>query len=110
MVLWWALDVLAATRVAFVNPPAFVPETEIVTYYVRVPRHEENRLLIVGAFDGSERVTETRREFHGVNSQAMWNIEWRLPAGELEIVAAVFSQTEQVGRDSRRVTVYSRLP
>ena len=106
----FASAALEGPRVAFVNPPAFVPDTEIITYYVRTPRHPENRLLIVAAFDGSERVSYTERQLHGEHSQALWNINWRLPEGQLELVAVVFDGQRQVGRVAHPLTVYSRLP
>ena len=107
--VWLVLSAWPNTpRVAFISPPSFVPEQEIVTYYVRVPRQAENRLLTVAAFDVGERVSYTERHLDGINSLAMWNIHWRLPVGELELVATLFNAQQQVGRDVHRVTVYSQ--
>lgn len=107
--VWLVLSALAnVPRVSFVNAPLFVPEQEIVTFYVRVPRHEDNRLLTVAAIAHDGIVSEMRRDLDGVRSQALWDVRWRLPAGELDLVATLFNAQQQVGRDVHRVTVYSQ--
>ena len=112
-VVWGVLSALAGVpRVQFVNPPAYVPEQSMVTYYVRTPKHDDNRALIVEAFDPSfpDPVRRSAFELHGDRSQAMWNINWRLPVGELVLVATVEDTQRQVWRDVRRVTVYATGP
>ena len=109
--LWLALAGLAnVPRVAFLHPPALVSEDALVTYYVRVLRHEDNRLLIVAAMAEDGMVSETRRQLDGAHSAPLVNVNWRLPAGEMQLVAAVFSQTEQVGRAVHPLVVYAVGP
>ena len=100
---------MTVRRVQWINAPAFVPEDAVVTYFVRVIRHPDNRLLTVSAFDEAAiQVSEMRRELHGTQSQALWNVNWRLDTGDYELITAVFDQTHQVGRDRHALTVYSR--
>ena len=99
---------MTVRRVQWINPPALVPEDATVTYYLRVIRHPDNRLLVVSAFDAAAiQVSEMRRELDGAHSQALWNIAWRLDVGAFELIAAVFDQTHQVGRDRHTLTVYA---
>ena len=107
---WTVLSALVTVpRVSFVRPPSFVPEREIVTYYVRVPRHPENRLLIVTAVAEAMVVSEMRRTLNG-SSQALWNVRWRLPAGTVALVATVYDSQHEVWRDWHRLIVYSHGP
>ena len=105
-VVWAALSALAnPPRVAFVNPPGHVPENELFTLYVRVPRHPDNRLLIVAAVDEVTLVTETRRPLAGSDATPMQPVTWRLPAGRYRIIAAVFNARELVGQDTHPLVV-----
>ena len=104
--VWVALSALAnAPRVSFVNAPGHVPENERFTLYVRVPRHPENRLLIVAAVDEVSLVTETRRPLAGSDATPMQLVNWRFPTGRYRLIAAVFDARELVGQDTHPLVV-----
>lgn len=92
-------------RVMFVRPPAFVVSRDTVTYVVRVPRHTENRLLIVAAVAEDGIISEMRRELDGAQDQTLWNVRWQLPAGHLSLIAVVFDTRRRAWRAVHRLTV-----
>jgi hypothetical protein len=107
--LWLALAALAnePKRVYFYYPRAYVADTEVITYRVRVPIHGANRLLIVVAQDGEFEVQ--RSEFHVDERQSFYDAKFRLPAGEVYLLAALFGADREIARDTWKVTVYARL-
>lgn len=111
LLLWLAQSAVANTpRVAFIRAPALAPEDAVVTYLIRVPRHPDNRLLVVCAFEADMQVSEMRRELDGVNSAPLVTVRWRLPEGEFYLVAAVYDSERQVGRATHHLTVYAQGP
>ena len=113
MVCLLCLILLAADeppRVAFLRPPSFISEDFAAPFYVRVPLATENRLLAVAAFDGEFRVQYTERDLSSEGRKTVWDIVWRLPAGDIVLVAAVFGDLKELARDTHTVHVLSRSP
>lgn len=107
--LWIALSALAAEpkRVYFFRPPAYVPDSDVITYRLRVPIHADNRKLVVAGYLDDDRVSYS--EFSVDERYAFFDVRWRLPAGEVQLVAVLFSADREIARDTWKVTVYSWL-
>lgn len=97
-------------RVAIVRPMNFVQEREYIRYMVQVDPQAENRLLVVAAVDGDV-VRQSKEALDGESAPRTRWIEWKtgLPAGEYQVVAAVFDSTKEVGRASVPLTVIARF-
>jgi len=88
----------------------FVPDSEFVTYYVKVPLDGRNRTLTVAALDGEFPVRSSEQDLSAERRRTIWDYRWRLPPGELVLVAVVREAGGRIaGRDERRVTVYHTL-
>lgn len=98
------IGVADVPRVAFVRPPSFVNEQDIVVLQVRVDPDSENRRLIVGAIDGDFVVASTSEDLPGPRTRF---VRLRLPAGELLLVAVLMDSVGEVSRDTHRITVRS---
>lgn len=92
-------------RVAFLRPPSIVQDQYAVTYRVRVPIHDDNRLLAIAAFEGDIRVQYTERDLGSEGRKTIWDVTWRLPPGEIVLVAAVFGNGGEIDRATHRVQV-----
>lgn len=99
----------AGDRVAFVRPPGYVTDDALVDYWVRVEKHPDNRWLTVGAFDGDLQVSGSQKSIDGT-SPLMHRYRWRLPSGELLLVAQVYDTHGAVFRASAPVTVIRMRP
>lgn len=78
-----------------------------MTYRVRVPIREENRVLALAAFEGDVRVNYSERDLWSEQRKTIWDVNWRLPAGEITLVATVYGSTGQLGRVTHRILVLS---
>ena len=102
---WLVLGAADEDRVAWVRPPSFVNEADILVLQVRVPRHPENRRLVLMAVDGDDIVRRSDEQLEGEAAPVSRWVRWRLPAGELTLIAAVFDGTREVGRDTHPLVV-----
>ena len=99
-----------APVVQFVRAPSVVFDDDQITLMVRVDPRADNRLLIVGAWDGDTSVRTSLEQLEGEDSPRTRWIRWsRLSAGELELRAYVFTQKGQAGMDRRQLTVLARF-
>lgn len=88
----------APPRVSFVRPPRIVSDRDVWTIYVRTPRSAENRSLVVAAVEAGDIIAQTSREMDGLNAPVLWNVTWRLPAMDGELIAAIFGNGKELGR------------
>lgn len=107
LILFFLLLLADPPRVSFLRPPAIVTDQYLVTYRVRVPIHEDNRLLALAAFDGDVRVNYSERDLGSEQRKTIWDVNWRLPPGEITLVAAVYGNAGQLGRVTHRILVLS---
>jgi hypothetical protein len=98
-------------RVSIVRPARFIPERAAVRWMVQVQPVEENRKLVLTAFDDGIEISASQRQLEGEDAPKTWWIEWDegLPAGEYLLVAAVYSSSREVARASVPVTVMARF-
>ena len=111
----WLLFLLAVAkdtpRVSFIRPPSFVSDQDTITLQVRVPPQAENRVLFVAAYDGDVLVNGSQREMNGAHAPALYNLHWRLPAGAISLVAAIYGAHEdELARVTHEMTVLSSGP
>lgn len=92
-----ALTLAAASaqgpRVEFLRgTPLGVTDAATVRYYVRVPLNPDNRTLRIEAIDALDDATVRASEIDlaAEPDRAVWHVAWRLPGGELTLVASVF--------------------
>jgi len=96
--------------VSFVRPPSYVHEGDMVVLQVRVEPKPTNRLLAVAAVDGDLIVSLTNEELPGENAPRTRWIRWRLPSGDLTLVAVVYGAGgKEAGRDVHKITVIPSL-
>lgn len=88
-------------RVSFIRPPRIVSDRDTWTLYVRTPRYAENHRLEVAAVEAGDIIAQTSRDMDGLNSPVLWNITWRLPDMDGELIAAIFGAS---GKELGRVT------
>jgi hypothetical protein len=105
------LTCLAATAQPAValktSPPhhAFAPSD--IHVEVRVPRHEDNRLLIVVLVDGDIEVSRSESQLEGAASRVLFTYEWRkMGAGEYVVTAVVI---DALGKERAREVRALRL-
>jgi hypothetical protein len=102
--LYLVIGVTETPRVAFVRPPSYVTDKEIVVLQVRVEPDSENRQLIVAAADGDFVVASSSEDLPGPRTR--W-VRMRLPAGELLLVAVLLDTHGEVARDTHPIQVRS---
>lgn len=103
-----AAALVATPRVGWWHAPAFVPDTAVVAYEVRVPPNDQNRYLVVAASDAGGPVRRSDQELNG-NSPALFVFKWRLPAGHLRLTAELYDAGGVVARDVWMLRVTSRF-
>jgi hypothetical protein len=110
MVLLVGVCVLQAgdRRIWLWYPSAFVSDQETVTYRVRIPRNEDNRSVALVATDGESIVRESDQQL-SEQGPAICDFAWRLPAGEYALIAVLYGSQGEIARDSRPLTVRSKL-
>lgn len=65
-----------------------------VTVRVRVPRHADNRLLIVAAFDGELETQRSEAQIDGEQSRQLYVFTWlAVGAGDYEVVAVLIGSS-----------------
>lgn len=100
-------------RIRFNRPPAVVWDTYVVTYWVHVPLNSRNRYVDLAAYDGDFRVQGTRINLEREARRTLWDqAKWRLPAGEIYLVAVLVGvredgQVAELARAVHQVTVVS---
>lgn len=97
-------------RVSWVNAPAYVRDDALVDYHLRIPRHPENRWLLVQAFDGDLEVSRSGPNAIDGDSPSLRTYRWRLPEGELQLIASLQDVRQQVYRARWPVTVLRMRP
>lgn len=97
-------------RVQLIGVRPVLTDTEPVEFSVRVPRHPENRLLVIEAVEEGD-VDPTSASAYDLDgdSAPLHDVSWHLPSGSYAIVAAVFDAKGEVGRDSKPVTVRGKF-
>lgn len=100
----------AGDRVRWLTRHHFVPAYEPLDYDLFVPRHPENRRLVVTAVAEDGHVSESRIQLDGEQSRAAHSIRMRLPAGEIVLVAVVYDATKEVGRAMHSIQVQEAFP
>jgi hypothetical protein len=100
------------TRVRFRWPHRIVTDRDSTTWIVLVDRYPEHRLLTLAAVQDGDVVRRSDVQLEGEHAARVHRIEWRggLPAGDIQIAAIVYSQTEEVGRAVVPVQVIAMLP
>jgi hypothetical protein len=99
------------TRVKWLTRHHYVPEQELVTYDLHVPRHPENRRLFVAAVAEDGHVSESRIQLDGEASKTLYGITLRLPAGPIVLVAVLFGRDGlEVARASHPLDVQEAFP
>jgi hypothetical protein len=99
------------TRVRWLTRHHYVPEQELVTYDLHVPRHPENRGLFVAAVAEDGHVSESRIQLDGEASKTLYGIALRLPAGPIVLVAVLFGRDGlEVARASHPLDVQEAFP
>ena len=99
-------------QVRFLWPTRVVTDQMGTTWIVIVEPHADNRALVLAAYEGDIPVRRTDVQLEGDKAARTHRIEWRggLPPGELQIVAGVFSNNEQLGRAVVPLTVVQMSP
>jgi hypothetical protein len=99
------------TRVKWLTRHHFVPEQELVTYDLHVPRHPDNRGLFVAAVAEDGHVSESRIQLDGEQAKTQFGIALRLPAGPIVLVAVLFGKDGlEVARASHPLDVQEAFP
>lgn len=95
--------------VKIVRAPSVMFDDESITIQVRVEPRAENRLLIVGAWEGDTSIRTSLEQLDGEDSPRTRWVRWtRIAAGDLEIRAYVFTSKGQAGLDRRPLMVVAR--
>lgn len=95
----------AGDRVGWMRPPAYITDDVYVDYQVRVEPHADNRWLTVAAYEGDLPVRVSGPTGIDGHSASRHFYRWRLPAGELTLLAQVQDRHGTVYRDTAPVTV-----
>lgn len=86
-------------RISFIRPPRIVSDRDVWTLLLRIPKRAENQRLEVAAVDADGIVAQTSRDMDGLNAPVLWNVTWRLPEMDGELIAAIFGKTgKELGR------------
>lgn len=98
-----------APVVEIVRAPTFVYDDESITIQVRVEPRPDNRVLIVGAWDGDASIRTSLEQLEGEASPRTRWVRWvKLSACACEIRAYVFGSQGQLGLARQPLTVMAR--
>lgn len=95
-------------RLRFWHPPSFLTAGDAIDLQLRIPAHDDNRLVTLDAFDGGESVLHSQRDLDGASAPLQVFPKLLLPKGDLLLVGQLWGLHGSLARVTHPLVVRGR--